>query len=101
MSNAKVQNGIDGLRRLAILQLLVKYRGALNTLTMESSLRARKHHYIDRSMVNDDFRWLETRSLVDVEEIETRLLGVSITPRGERCAAGDEWVDGVDRPDRG
>lgn len=100
MSNDRVRAGVDADRRLVILRLLVEYRGALNSAVLEEGVRAWDHRYIDRSLINDDARWLAARSLVEVETLRPDVLEVVITARGERAASGDEWVDGVARPSR-
>ena len=98
MSNARVHANIDADRRLVELRLLVEYRGALNSSTLESGLRV-WHRYVDRALVLDDLRWLERRRLVTLEDLGRDVLDASITPKGERVAAGEEWVEGVARPE--
>ena len=97
----KVREAINADRRLVILRLLVEYRGALNSSTLENGVRAWDHHYVDRDMITGDCRWLEQRGLVVVEELRSDVLDVAITPKGERAAKGEEWVDGVARPAKG
>lgn len=98
MTNSKVQATIDADRRLVILRLLVDYRGALNSSTLDAALRAWGHRYVDRALILDDMRWLERRSLVNLEDLGRDVMDAMITPKGERTAAGTEWVEGVARP---
>ncbi len=96
--NSRVRQAIDADRRLVILRLLVEYRGALNSSTVIEGVRAWDHRYIDRPMILDDLRWLEMRGLVTLEPLDATVLDAAITPKGERTAAGTEWVEGVARP---
>jgi len=97
----KAREAINADRRLVILRLLVEYRGALNSNTLENGVRAWNHRYVDRDLITGDCRWLEARGLVAVEELRSDVLDVAITPKGERAAKGEEWVDGVARPAKG
>ncbi len=101
MTNSKVQATITADRRLVILRLLVEYRGALNSSTLESAVRAWGHRYVDRDMIHGDMRWLELRDLVKLEDLGHQVTEATLTPKGERAAAGDEWVEGVARPAEG
>lgn len=98
MSNDLVRKGIDADRRLVILRLLLEYRGALNSSALESAIRAWGHKYIDRPMIIDDLRWLERRGTIKVEDLGSDVLEAKLTPKGERAAAGDEWIEGIARP---
>lgn len=99
--NANVQARINEDRRLVILRLLVDYRGALNSSTLESAVRAWGHKYIDRSMIADDLKWLEMRECVSLEDLGSQVTEVNLGPRGERVAIGEEWLTGVARPQKG
>jgi hypothetical protein len=91
-------DAVNADRRLVLLRLLVDYRGTLNSSVLESSLRAFGHQYIDRAMVADDIAWLAARKAVTTEDLGHGVLVVHITPKGERIAAGHEWVTGIARP---
>ena len=99
--NPNVQQKIDEDRRLVILRLLADYRGSLNSSSLESAVRAWGHKYIDRSMILGDLGWCTFRGLVRTEDLGSNVLEVSLTSKGERVARGDEWVEGVARPERG
>ncbi|MBU6430488.1 MAG: ArsR family transcriptional regulator [Cyanobacteria bacterium REEB65] len=96
--NPNVQQKINEDRRLVILRLLMDYRGALNSSSLESAVRAWGHKYIDRAMVVDDLKWLEMRATVRLEDLGSNVLEVNLTAKGERVATGDEWLTGVARP---
>lgn len=96
--NPIVQQKIDEDRRLVILRLLADYRGALNSSSLESAVRAWGHKYIDRAMIADDLSWLATRGAVRVEDLGSSIQEVSLTAKGERVASGEEWLTGVARP---
>ncbi len=101
MTVPQVQAVVTADRRLVILRVLVEYRGALNSPTLESAVRAMGHRYIDRALIIDDIRWLELRGLMTVETLRPDVLDVTLTPKGERAAAGGEWVEGIARPSGG
>jgi hypothetical protein len=98
MSNPVVQQKIDEDRRLVILRLLADYRGALNSSSLESAVRAWGHKYIDRALIADDLAWLAMRGAVRVEELGSHVSEVTLTAKGERVASGEEWLTGVARP---
>jgi hypothetical protein len=98
VSNPLVQKKIDEDRRLVILRLLLDYRGALNSSSLESAVRAWGHKYIDRAMIADDLAWLQLRDTVQLENLGSNVLEVTLKPKGERVALGEEWLTGVARP---
>jgi hypothetical protein len=99
--NPRVRQVVDADRRLVILRLLVEYRGALNSSTLLEGVRAWDHRYVDRPMLLDDLHWLEFRDLVTLDDLGSNVLDAAITPKGERAAGGNEWVEDVARPDKG
>jgi hypothetical protein len=98
MNNPIVQQKIDEDRRLVILRLLADYRGALNSSSLESAVRAWGHKYIDRALIADDLAWLATRHAVRTEDLGGHVLEVTLTAKGERVSRGEEWLTGVARP---
>jgi hypothetical protein len=98
--NSRVQETINADRRLVILRLVVDYRGALNSSMLDGALRAWGHRYIDRAMIADDLKWLEMRQCVCLEDLGSNITEVTLTPKGERVATGEEWLTGVARPTR-
>ncbi len=94
----EVRKVYDEDLRLVLLRLLKEYGAALNTSTLEKSLRAWGFRAIDRSTVATHCRWLSHQGLVDVEELRSDVLMVALKPKGARVAAGDEWIDGVAQP---
>lgn len=96
--NHIVREKINEDRRLVILRLLTDYRGALNSSTLESSVRAWGHKYIDRALIIDDLEWLSVRGVVRTEALGSNVFEAILTPKGERVAAGEEWLTGVARP---
>lgn len=96
--NVHVREKINEDRRLVILRLLAEYRGALNSSSLESAVRAWGHKYIDRAMITDDLQWLSFRACVKLEELGAHVVEVVLTPKGERAAEGQEWISGIARP---
>jgi hypothetical protein len=96
--NVHVRERINEDRRLVILRLLVDYRGALNSSSLESAVRAWGHKYIDRAMITDDLHWLQARGCVKLDVLGAHIVEVCLSPKGERAATGEEWITGIARP---
>lgn len=96
--NGHVREKINEDRRLVILRLLVDFRGALNSSSLESAVRAWGHKYIDRALIADDLQWLQARGCVSLDELGSHVVEAILTPKGERAATGEEWITGIARP---
>ncbi|MDI9349106.1 MAG: hypothetical protein QM537_03785 [Candidatus Symbiobacter sp.] len=88
---------LTAYRRRTLLDLLVKSQGTLPIEALHLALLATGHRYVDVDLVRDDVAWLAQRGCLS--PIADQI--ISISPYGERVAAGDVWLSGIARPERG
>ena len=88
---------LTSYRRRTLLDLLVKSQGALPIEALQLALIATGHRYVDAALVQDDVAWLAQRDCLGAISDGV----ISISPYGERVAAGEIWLSGIARPERG
>lgn len=87
-------------RRIAILRLLIEFRGGGNESTIHQSLEMLGFRRDSRSVVRDDLTFLSKNGLVK-ESWHNDLMIVDITERGVEVAEGRVCVAGVRKPSLG
>lgn len=91
-----VRAEFDADRRRCILLLLLEYNDAANNRTLATVLH-RWGHRREPEHVLDDFRWLETAGLIDLEMLRDDIGTATITAKGVQVAKGERSVTGVKR----